>query len=276
MSGSRRLACRRLAVGLLLVAASAAAPLHPSAREIHELRIEIDGSTIRALCTDGSRRVVLLHGEGSTADTWRPVLERLDGAVGACAYDRRGSGESSPAPEPRGWFEFMDELRRIHLALGFEKDYVLAAHSLGGLYARVFAADRPTDLSGLVLVDPAHEDMPDRLQSWMPPSEWAEWVARRRRPNADGVTERVVAERARRSRLPDIPVTVITAAIRRDGGGWDARFVAEAARQLHASILRGVASGRHIPAARSGHDVQLDQPALIADEILRVVRASRR
>ena len=276
MRGSRRLACRWVAPGLLLVAAPGAASDHPSGREIHELRIEIDGSTIRALCTDGSRQVVLVHGEGSTADTWRPVLERLDGAVGACAYDRRGSGESFPTPEARGWFEFMDELRRIHLALGFEKDYVLAAHSLGGLYARVFAADRPTDLGGLVLVDPAHEDMPDRLQAWMPRSEWAAWVARRRRSNTDGVTELVVAERAGRSRLPDIPVTVITAAIRQDGGGWDARFVNEAARQLHASILRGVTSGRHIPAERSGHDVQLDQPGLVADEILRVVRASRR
>jgi pimeloyl-ACP methyl ester carboxylesterase len=170
----------------------------------------------------------------------------------------------------------MDELRRIHSALGFEKDYVLAAHSLGGLYARVFASDRPTDLSGLVLVDPAHEDMPDRVESWMPRSEWSAWMARRTLPNADGVTELAVAERARRSRLPDIPVTVITAAIRPDGGGWDARFVNEAARQLHASILRGVTSGRHIPAERSGHDVQLDQPGLVADEILRVVRASRR
>ena len=276
MRGNRHLAYRRLAAGLLLVVASGAAPLHPSAGQIHEVRIEIDGSTIRALCTDGSRQVILVHGEGSTADAWRPVLERLDGAVGACAYDRRGSGESFPAPEARGWFEFMDELRRIHSALGFEKDYVLAAHSLGGLYARVFASDRPTDLSGLVLVDPAHEDMPDRVESWMPRSEWSAWMARRTLPNADGVTELAVAERARRSRLPDIPVTVITAAIRPDGGGWDARFVNEAARQLHASILRGVTSGRHIPAERSGHDVQLDQPGLVADEILRVVRASRR
>ena len=276
MSGSRHLACRRTTLAVLLVAASGAPPPHPSTKEVHELHIEIDGSTIRALCTDGSRQVVLMHGEGSTADTWRPVLERLDGAVGACAYDRRGSGESIPTREPRGWYEFVDEVRRIHLALGFEKDYVLAAHSLGGLYARVFGADRPTDLSGLVLVDPAHEDMPDRLQSWMPRSEWLAWAARRVRPNADGVSELEVAERARRSRLPDIPVTVITAAIRQDGGGWDARFVNEAARQLHASILRGVTSGRHIPAERSGHDVQLDQPGLVADEILRVVRTSSR
>lgn len=267
---------RVLTLGVPLVVASGAAPRDPPAREIHELRIQVDGSTIRALCTDGSRQIVLLHGEASTADTWRPVLRRLDSGVGACAYDRRGYGESDPAPEVRGWFELVDELRRIHLALGFDKDYVLVGHSLGGLYARLFVADRPIDVAGLVLVDPAHEDMPSRVKIGMPRDEWEGWVEARMRPNTDGVTELTVGERARRSRLPDVPVTIITAAIRRDGGGWDARFVNEAARQVHASILRGITSARHIPAERSRHDIQLDEPGLVAQEILRVLRASRR
>ena len=55
---------------------------------------------------------------------------------------------------------------------------------------------------------------------------------------------------------------MITATIRRDGGGWDARFVNEAARQVHASILRGVRGARHVPAPRSGPDVHLDEPEL--------------
>jgi len=265
-----------LLAALLAVPLVTADPPDPVARAVHELRIEVDGYTIRALCTDGARQVVLRHGDGSSAETWRPVLERLDGSVGACAFDRRGSGESVPAPDPRGWYELVDELRRIHLALGFERDYVLVAHSLGGLYARAFAVDRPTDLAGLLLVEPAHEDMPDRLRTGMPRDAWDMWTAALAEPNSDGVTERSVGRRARRSRLPDIPVTVISAALRRDGDGWDARFVNEAARQLHASILRGVTSGRHIPAERSGHDVQLDQPSLVADEIQRVLRSAKR
>lgn len=268
---------RRLVVpALLTVPLLGMDAVDPPARDVHELRIEIDGSTIRALCTPGARQVVLWHGDGSSAETWRPVLERLDGSAGACAFDRRGSGESAPAPDPRGWYELVDELRRIHLALGFERDYVLVAHSLGGLYARLYATDRPTDLSGLLLVDPAHEDMRDQLRTGMPPDEWEAWTVAQTRPNADGVTERSIGRRARRSRLPDVPITVITAAVRQDGNGWDARFVNEAARQLHASILRGAMSGRHVPAERSGHDVQLDQPSLVADEILRVLRSATR
>jgi pimeloyl-ACP methyl ester carboxylesterase len=261
-------------LALAMLCTGAATP--ETAREIQELHIVVDGSTIRALCTDGRRQVVIWHGEGGSADTWRPVLERLDGAVGACAFDRRGSGASRPEPGSRGWFELVDELRRIHLALGFESDYVLVAHALGGLYARVFAADRPTDLAGLVLLDPTHEDMLDRLRTAMPAAEWEARSAIRRLPNDDGVIERAVAERARRARLPDIPTTVITPTTRTAPEGWDARFVDEAARQLQGAILRGITLARHIPAGRSGRDAQLDQPGLVAEEILRTVRASRR
>jgi len=247
---------------------------HP--RAVHEIHIDVDGAAIRALCTDGRRDVLLMHGGSSTADTWRPVLERLDGEVGACAYDRRGNGQSFPGPEPRGWYEFLDELRRIHLALGFDRDYVVAGHSLGGLYARLFAIDRPADFSGLILLDPAHEDMFEHIRAGMPREEYDRWMAIQRSANEDGIVEVELGERLRTGRLPEIPVTVLTATIRQDGGGWDQRFVNEGARQVHASILRGVTAGRHIPAQRSGHDIQLDEPRLVADEILRVVRIASR
>lgn len=251
-----------------------AAPTVDGSPEIHELRVDVAGRTIRALCTDGARRVLLLHGDQSNADTWRRVLERLDSSVGACAYDRAGSGSSLPAPETRGWFEFMDELRRIHLALGFERGYILVGHSLGGLYSRLYAADRPGDLSGLVLLDPAHEDMPSRVRVGMPQDEWEAWAHRRDEPNSDGVREARVAERARGSRLPDVPVTIITATRRRQGEGWDERFINEAARQVHASMLSGITTARHVPAGRSGPYVQLDEPNLVVREILRMARVT--
>jgi pimeloyl-ACP methyl ester carboxylesterase len=243
---------------------------------IHELYIEVGRYSIRALCTGGRREVLLLHGDGASADTWRPVLERLDPSVGACAYDRPGSGESVPAPDVRGWYELADEMRRIHLALGFDGGYVLVGQALGGLYARLFAADRPTDVAALLLVEPAHEDMPNRVRTGMPAAAWEDWMAGRETPNGDGVREVDLAARARGRRLPDLPVTVITASRRPDGDGWDARFLNEAARQVHASILRGVERARHVPAEGSGPDVQLDQPWIVTQEILRILGASRR
>lgn len=255
--------------------ASADASAGPFERAIHETRLEMDGVSIRALCTDGQRSVVLLHDAGSDADGWRPVLERLDGTVGACAYDRRGSGASGPAPGERGWYELVDEVRRIHLALGFERDYVLVGHGLGGLYARLYAADRP-DVSALLLVEPSHEDMLDRLQAGLGEVEWEALRHARARVNSDGVTEEAVGRRAGVRRLPAIPVTILTATRRTGVDAGTARFIDQAARQLHASVLRQVPGGRHVPASRSGHDVHLDQPDLVAEEIRRLVRIAGR
>jgi len=260
--------CRAAALALIWAASSAATP-----PEIHEIFIQVGTSRVRALCTDGQRRVVLMHGEHDTADTWRRVLEELDGLVGACAYDRVGSGESGPRPPARGWYELLDELRRIHLALGFEEQYVLVGQGLGGLYARAYAADRPVDLAGLLLVDPLHEDLPGRLRAGMPHDEWEAWVERRRHPNADGVEEEAIGDRVRSLRLPQLPLAVITATVRRDGDGWSQRFVNEGFRQVHEAIVQGVEFARHIPAQGSGPDVQLDDPRLVTDEILRMAKA---
>ena len=153
---------------------------------------------------------------------------------------------------------------------------MLVGQSLGGLYARLFAADRGGDIAGLVLVDPVHEDLPMRVQVGMPRDAWNEWVEELKRPNADGVTESELGDRVRTLRLLDVPVTIITPALRRDGGGWDARFLNEAARYVHASILQGITAARHIPAPGSGPNVHLDDPRLVADEIIRVVRMAGR
>jgi pimeloyl-ACP methyl ester carboxylesterase len=161
------------------------------------------------------------------------------------------------------------------VALGFERRYVLVGYELGGLYARVYAADRPADVVGMVLVEPAHEDLLRRMRLGMPSEEWRDWMERRERPNADRVVEAEIAERARTSRVPSIPVTVVTGTIRRSDEGWDPRCLHDAARQVHADILRGVEAGRHVPASRSGSEPHLDQPDLVADEIARVVGATR-
>jgi pimeloyl-ACP methyl ester carboxylesterase len=244
-------------------------------QQLEQVEVDVRGRTVHALCTEGPRRVVLLHGEAGNAESWRPVLERLAGDVGACAYDRWGVG-GGEGGSVRGWFELMDELLAVHSALGVEPGFTLVGHSIGGMYARLFASDRPLDVGGLVLVDPAHEDMPEAVVAGMPAAAWSQWMVDRERPNADGVRETDLARHARGSRLPDIPVTVITATERRDGDGWDARFLNEAARRVHASVLRGVRVARHMPAAGSGHEVPSEAPHLVAGEILSMVRMTTR
>jgi len=264
----RRLAAWTVAAVLFVVAwLPLAGPAAAEPPQVREQVVHVGDRSVRALCTPGPREVLLVQADALAADAWRPVLERLEGVVGACAYDRMPVESGS-----RGWFELMDAMHRAHDALGFGSGYTLVGQGLGGLYARLYAVGRPTDIGALVLVDPAHEDWADEARHSMPSVAWEAWQHRRSKPNTDGIVEVELAEHARGTRLGDIPVTVITAGRRPDGGGWDARFFNDAARRVHASILDGSLQGRHVPASRSGHDVHREDPDLVAREIVRAVR----
>jgi len=269
---ARSLWAARASLAFVLAAlwASAVAARPPQVREAF---VEVGDRRVRALCTDGERRVVLAPGEGSGAETYRPVLERLDGRLGACAYDRYAPGERAPA---LGWFELSDEMDGIHGALGFQAGYTLVAQGVGGLYARLFTAARPGEVGALLLLDPAHEDLAEAIRPGMPPAEWDALARRAREPNADGIREAELSDRARASRLPDIPVTVMTATRRRSGDGWDERYLNQGARRVHASILRGLTLARHLPAQGIGRDIQVEAPDLVVTEILRLSRMAAR
>jgi len=68
------------------------------------------------------------------------------------------------------------ELRQLLRTAGVPAPYMLAGHSLGGLYARHYAQRFPGEIGALLLLDPAHEDynayMPQQLnemrQAWDP------------------------------------------------------------------------------------------------------------
>ncbi|MEX2048030.1 MAG: alpha/beta hydrolase [Gemmatimonadota bacterium] len=270
-AGAPRWVASGALAGVLVALATGTASARPP--QVRESFIEVGDHFVRALCTAGAPRVMLVHGEGSGADAYRPILERLDGHLGACAYDRRASGDEGAGP--RGWFELSDEMIQIHGALGFRPGYTLVGQGVGGLYARLFAAGRPGEVGALLLLEPAHEDLAEALRPGMPRAEWDVLMAGLRAPNEDGIREADLAARARSSRLPRIPVTVVTAMRRRSGDGWDERYLNQGARRVHASILQGVAAGRHVPAQGIGRDVHLEAPDLVVAEILRLSRIAR-
>jgi pimeloyl-ACP methyl ester carboxylesterase len=62
-------------------------------------------------------------------------------------------------PMPRSADAIANELHAMLDAARIEGPSVLAAHSLGGLFARLYTAAYPKDVAGLVLVDAWQEDL---------------------------------------------------------------------------------------------------------------------
>jgi pimeloyl-ACP methyl ester carboxylesterase len=128
--------------------------------------IDVDGRRLHLVCTGpetGEATYVLEAGVASFAAVWQRVQKGLAVDARVCAYDRAGLGASDPAAD-----EFTPERVRRDLkaaldTAGEKGPFVLVGHSLGGVFARAFAAAWPDSVAALVLVDPTHEDQHDHF-----------------------------------------------------------------------------------------------------------------
>ncbi|PZQ60606.1 MAG: hypothetical protein DI570_13905, partial [Phenylobacterium zucineum] len=119
-----------------------------------------DGRTINIRCQGhGSPTVIFESGFGAHSGAWGKVQPAVARTTRACAYDRAGMGLSDPGPDPRDGPAIARDLDEALTAAGIEGPYVLVGHSAGALYARLFAARRPGEVQGLVLLDPTVEQL---------------------------------------------------------------------------------------------------------------------
>ena len=154
----------------------------------------------------GSPTVVLVAGYRASARKWtddllqpddprQMVLAAVAEFTRVCTYDRPGTvasiGEddlisrSDAIAQPRTSMEVVAELHALLQAAEVPGPYVLAGHSLGGFFARLYATTYPDEVVGLVLVD-AYSEL---LESVMPPERWQALV----RLNQGMGTDEVVA-----------------------------------------------------------------------------------
>jgi pimeloyl-ACP methyl ester carboxylesterase len=138
---------------------------------VAELSVESSGVTLAGEEAGEGVPVVLLHGLTATRRyvvMGSRSLER--GGHRVIAYDARGHGASSPAPDPDAYDydDLVEDLRAVLDDRGIERA-VLAGASMGAHTAVRLAIDAPERVAGLVVITPAfHPDAPDDadLERW--------------------------------------------------------------------------------------------------------------
>lgn len=115
-----------------------------------------DGTVLHVICTGppSLTTVVFEAGLGESSMTWSDVQPAVAENTRACSYDRAGYGWSDASQSDRDAATGAPQLREALDRVGESGPYLLVAHSLGALVARQFAADYPTEVAGLVLLDP--------------------------------------------------------------------------------------------------------------------------
>ncbi|HYF63567.1 MAG TPA: alpha/beta hydrolase [Herpetosiphonaceae bacterium] len=126
--------------------------------------VDLGGYRLHLHCTgSGSPAVILESGQGELGLTWANVQPVVAKTTRVCSYDRAGYGWSEPGPQPRTASASVDELRALLQKAGVAPPYVLVGHSIGGLYAKLYAHRYPDEVAGMVLVDSSHEDQNEGL-----------------------------------------------------------------------------------------------------------------
>ena len=248
---------RALPLLLLVIPASAASPWVPD----RTATFIIDGQPMH-LEKRGDHGPIIIFESGLGADgsAWRAVAGPISTFAQVVLYDRAGLGKSTPftAPgRPITARQVADALHRLLVQADLRPPFILVGHSLGGLYAQMFARLHPHEVAGMVLLDASSTEAPAELTT----------QARLLPGSVEFLEEAGVAESNREVReaapFPSIPLTVIAAT---DHGPlfrqWEPTLL-----RLQRELATLSSRGTLVIATGSGHDVATDRPTLVIDAI---------
>jgi pimeloyl-ACP methyl ester carboxylesterase len=212
-----------------------------------EQSVDVGGHTLHLVCQgSGSPTVLIEMGGGQKVTSWNGTQAEMAATNRTCVYERAGIGESEPGPEPRTAEQIVDELESLITAAEIEVPLVLVSHSIGGMYAELFAAEHPDQVSGLVFIDPRTSEFQLGYRDLLTPEELEADQADIDAVASEPVGPEIVAlddsaeQVAAAGPLPDVPVIVLTAGITDPGGNPAVdTFWQETHQNLAAEVTNG-------------------------------------
>jgi pimeloyl-ACP methyl ester carboxylesterase len=297
-----------------VAAQTTAGPAPPDSRGDFGSLVDIGGGRrIYLECRGaGDPTVVLEAGYRASSRIWsedfRPsgaprtmVLAGVATFTRVCAYDRPGTvaprnddlrpSRSDPVSQPRTAPAIVSDLHALLRAAGVIGPFVLVGHSMGGLFVRLFASTYPSEVAGLILVDPYSE----RLETLLTPERWAALVRLNVRQGTDtvkpipgygdletlgfGKDNVLMRTEALSSPLHPMPLAVLAHGrpfeLIGETEGFSSDALEAVLRAANEQMATLVPSARFFVAKDSGHDIHQDQPGLVIEATRQVVAGVR-
>lgn len=250
---------------------------------------------------NGSPTIILESGYHNSSDLWSQsdaaapavgpaVLPALASSHRVCAYDRPGTlrgsdpltvtDRSSPVPMPRLASDVVGDLHALLDAARLPGPFVLVGHSLGGLFARLYAQTYPDQVRGVVFVDAFGVEIPGLMG--------ADWPAYRQeldkppRQLADAGSFEVVdidgsiAQVTAAPAFPPLPTVVLTRTepftIPPDLPADKSAELEQAWRDATTALIALRPQTPHMVVTGSDHMIQIRQPDVVAAAVDLVVQ----
>jgi pimeloyl-ACP methyl ester carboxylesterase len=252
----------------------------------HKLFCSVKGSP------DAKFTVVFESGAGGGARDWRKVISMLPLGIRTLAYDRAGQGKSEKGPLPQTMAQNVLELHELLKVTRIKGPIILVGQSIGGLIVRLYTEKYGKNVVGLVLVDPAHES------GMLGSMKYGGWVRLREKATGKSIPKPQIKESIspgydekadymaeefqkmylssmeNPNELGNRPLIILGAGIRPQPPGTpdDQWKQIRTERDKQVEDLTALSSNsKFILVPKSRHDVQSDNPEIVAKSIQMVI-----
>lgn len=223
--------------------------------------------------------IIFLNGFGASfKPSWNKVVPEIADESTVLLYNRASIGKTSKASVRQTGDVVVATLRELLRILQLEPPYVLVGHSIGGLFANLFARMYPSETQAVVFVDSSSSNS-DEEELLRPHAVLLDKILYGLvefilgfYPNSEvSVIEESRALVRGAGEFPDIPVVVITAA----KPSWlHPKPYQEVGIAIHKELVALTPSAYQVVTIKSGHFLMLTEPDLVVDAIRGVISKS--
>jgi pimeloyl-ACP methyl ester carboxylesterase len=138
---------------------------------IEDRSAEVNGVRLHYLVSGNGEPVILLHGYAQNSHMWRPLMVELSKSHKVVAPDLRGFGDSS---KPTAGYDKKTMARDVHALatfLGFQRATIVG-HDIGLMVAYAYAAQYPSQVDRIVLMDAFLPGVGDWKTVWLLRDLW--------------------------------------------------------------------------------------------------------
>src|SRR5437016_5839709 len=152
MPMKRRASRMPIAILYLAILSVATHVMAESAPVIMERYAIANGVKLHYLVAGKGSPVILLHGYAQNSHMWRPLMKELAKTHLVVAPDLRGFGDSAKAVSGYDKKTMAQDVHALAQSLGIQKAGV-AGHDIGLMVAYAYAAQYPSEVDRLALMD---------------------------------------------------------------------------------------------------------------------------
>ena len=131
----------------------------------------VNGVRLHYLVAGKGEPVILLHGYAQNSHMWRPLMVELAKSHTVIAPDLRGFGQSSKPASGYDKKTMAQDVHALAKSLGYQRTIVVG-HDIGLMVAYAYAAQYPTEVNRIVLMDAFLPGVGDWTTVWLLRDLW--------------------------------------------------------------------------------------------------------